>query len=148
MNEASPSYDLESYLGHSSRRTFTHLQICSWLILQLTGLFQTVIYFPIIKSNTTYNLVSSRVKPRLTKIPLYEKFRIRNRFRRNFRPIWWKNIRDTKRRSQVPPDSDPLRIHFVASRECFFIIYVNDYVVIYEHFPSGGYNIYTLYDCF
>ena len=29
-----------------------------------------------------------------------------------------------------------------------FNIYVNDYVVINEHIPSGGYNIYTLYDCF
>ena len=25
---------------------------------------------------------------------------------------------------------------------------VNDYVDINEHIPSGGYNIYTLYDCY
>ena len=27
---------------------------------------------------------------------------------------------------------------------CFFNIYVNEYVAINEHIPSGGYNIYTL----
>ena len=31
---------------------------------------------------------------------------------------------------------------------CFFNIYVNYYAVINEYIPLGGYNIYTLYDCF
>ena len=30
----------------------------------------------------------------------------------------------------------------------FFNIYVNDYIVIKKHIPSGGYNICILYDCF
>ena len=36
-----------------------------------------------------------------------------------------------------------------AYNRCTFIsfnTYVNDYVVINEHIPSDGYNIYTLYD--
>ena len=30
----------------------------------------------------------------------------------------------------------------------FLNIYINDFVVINGHIPSGGYNIYTLYDSF
>ena len=54
----------------------------------------------------------------------------------------------------MPHDSDPSRIHFVVPRErfvvhlYFFNISANDLIVINEHISSGGYNIYTLYDCF
>ena len=43
-----------------------------------------------------------------------------------------KNIQDTKRKSSVPPDSNPLWIHFVALYEHFVVllsflnIYIND----------------------
>ena len=49
-----------------------------------------------------------------------------------------------KRKLKVLPDSHPPKIHFVASRERFFVllsflnIYVNNYVVINEHISSDG----------
>ena len=50
-----------------------------------------------------------------------------------------------KWKSKVPADSDPPRIHFVASRERFVVLLSCGFN---EQIPSSAYNIYTLYDCF